>query len=92
MSNDYADKIARFTRREDDLKARAKAVGLDLNKDLWRRWHVWFGDSERYLNKLRETVEDAEAQAEKAAKLAQATSPAGHGAQRDAATGGHSSL
>lgn len=61
-SNDETgDYLLNFQRREDALKARARAVGVNLDSTLYRNWQTWFGDSAMYLNHLKNTVEEAEA-------------------------------
>lgn len=53
--------LLQFTLREEALQARAKAVGVDYDADIYRSWQHWFGDSANYLNHLKNAVEAAEA-------------------------------
>jgi hypothetical protein len=59
-NNEVGDELARFHRREDALIARAKAAGFNHDTDTYRRWQMWFADSETYLAHFKNAVEDAE--------------------------------
>ena len=59
-NKEVGDYLSNFTRREDALRKRAIAVGMDLNTDPWNNWQHWFGDSVLYLSELKTAVEKAE--------------------------------
>ena len=53
--------IARFDKREGELRHRASMAGVNLDQIPWNSWQVWFGDSANYLNALANTIAETEA-------------------------------
>jgi hypothetical protein len=48
--------LADFTKREDRLMEKVKTLNLELPERL-ANWRLWIGDSQLYLNELRNFVE-----------------------------------
>ena len=63
-NKEIGEKLLWFTKSEENLKARLRALGHTVPKSL-EGWQFWIGDPVIYINRLRSHVEDAEAKAAK---------------------------
>ena len=60
LNKETEEYLRAFTIKEDTLRKRAAAAGVDLTAPRFAEWQLWVGDPVLYLNELREAVEKAE--------------------------------